>query len=173
MQIIDNKIEFYKNKHPNVFLENVNILEKDNIKIELKHLRNKYIICIIDKSSKHFSFVCKKLYVLTLLKELGFNLTNLSCSGNDTYLPCESTESVYVEQVCSTLNNQFNLDVDENNQCLARIFWNPKLHKNPYKARFIAGAKKCATKPLKILVNCCLKLLRKYFRKYCQTISNN
>ena len=56
MQIIDNKIEFYKNKHPNVFLENVNILEKDNIKIELKHLRNKYIICSIDKASKCITF---------------------------------------------------------------------------------------------------------------------
>ena len=173
MQIIDNKIEFYQNKHPNMFLENVNTLEKGNIKNELKRLRNKYIICSIDKASKNFSFVCKKLYVLTLLKELGFNLSNLSCSGNETYFPCESTEIVYVEQIRSTLSNQFNLDVDENNQCLAHIFWNPKLHKNPYKARFIAGAKKCATKPLNILVNSSLKLLRKYFKKYCQTISNN
>ena len=57
--------------------------------------------------------------------------------------------------------------------CLARIFWNPKLHKNPYKARFIAEAKKCVTKPLNILVNSCLKLLRENFKKYCEAIYNN
>ena len=57
--------------------------------------------------------------------------------------------------------------------CLSHIFWNPKLHKNPYKARFIAGAKRCALKPLNILVNCCPKFLKEYFQKYCQTIDNN
>ena len=56
---------------------------------------------------------------------------------------------------------------------MARFFWNPKLHKNPYKARFIAGAKKCVTKPLNILVNYSLKLLREYFKRYCQAIFNN
>ena len=57
--------------------------------------------------------------------------------------------------------------------CIPRIFWNPKLHKNPYKARFIAGASNCTTKQLSILVNLALKVLRKYFSKYCTTIYRN
>ena len=56
---------------------------------------------------------------------------------------------------------------------LAHIFCNPKLHKDPHKARFIVGAKKCVIKPLNILVNSSLKLLREHFKKYCSAIYNN
>ena len=31
-------------------------------------------------------------------------------------------------------------------------YWIPKMHKNPYKHRFIAGSSKCSTKPLSILL---------------------
>ena len=173
MEIVNNRIEFFSTKHPHMFIESEDILKKESVKTELRKLNKKYIICSIDKASKNFAFVCKKFYVLTLLKELGFDCSSLSWSGNETYFPCDLDESKYVEQISSTLLTKFNLNVEGNNMCLPHIFWNPKLHKNPYKARFIAGAKQCASKPLNILVNCCLRLLRKYFKKYCQTIYNN
>ena len=172
-EIVDKRLKFYENKHPQMFVNNVNILEKENVKKELKRLQNKYIICSIDKASNNFAFVCKKLYVMTLLKELGFNTESLDCIGNVTYSPLPLDQSTYIELVSSSLRDKFNINVEEDNMCLPRLFWNPKLHKDPYKARFIAGAKKCTTKPLNILVNCCLKLLRENFRKYCQTIYNN
>jgi hypothetical protein len=31
------------------------------------------------------------------------------------------------------------------------LYWIPKLHKNPYKHRYIAGSSKCSTKPLSLL----------------------
>ena len=37
------------------------------------------------------------------------------------------------------------------------IYWTPKLHKNPYEARFIAGSRKCTTKSLSVLLTQALK----------------
>ena len=45
-----------------------------------------------------------------------------------------------IERHCKTMESDFGLLVNEQNRVLPRIFWNPKLHKTPYKARFIAGA---------------------------------
>ena len=80
----------------------------------------------------------KKFYVLTLLKELGFDTS--TCTGDQTYSPLRSDSNTYIGQICEALENKFNLKIDQTNMCLPRLFWNPKLHKNPYKARFIAGA---------------------------------
>jgi hypothetical protein len=173
MEIVDNRISFYTKNHPNIFIEHKNVLEKEKVKKELKRLYRKYIICSIDKASNNFSFICKKFYILTLLKELGFDLNTLTCAGNDTYSPCNLTEEELVKDISNLLIDKFKIKVTDEDKCLARFFWNPKLHKNPYKARFIAGAKKCVTKPLNILVNCSLKLLRDYFKRYCQSIFNN
>ena len=35
---------------------------------------------------------------------------------------------------------------------LPYLYWIPKLHKNPYKYRYIAGSSKCSTKPLSLLL---------------------
>ena len=173
LSVISNRITFYEKKYPEIFDTKDNILEKDDVKRYLKTLKSKYIICSIDKASCNFSFICKKFYIQTLVKELGFNNITLDCIGNDTYKPCSEDESFHVNQISETLLERFNIVVEDNNLRLARIFWNPKLHKNPYKARFIAGARFCVTKQLNVQVNSCLKLLRGYFKKYCDAIFNN
>ena len=126
-----------------------------------------------DKASNNFVLICKKFYIQTLIQELGFDEVTFDSIGNDTYKPCKENEEHYVDQISSTLLRRFGIKVEHENMCLPCIFWNPKLQKDPYKARFIAGAKHCATKPLNILVNSSLKLLREYFGKYCEAIYNN
>ena len=49
-------------------------------------------------------------------------------------------------------------------------YWLPKLHKNPYGARFIAASHKCTTKPLSKLLTSCLKLITNHFKQYCNGI---
>lgn len=173
LSIVSNRIEYYKKNFPETFEIKENTLEKDDVKRSLKLLKSKYIICSIDKASGNFSFICKKFYVKTLVNEMGFDPNNLECIGNDTYKPCSEDETHYVHKISESLKERFNVQVEDKNLRLARIFWNPKLHKNPYKARFIAGARFCVTKQLNVQVNCCLKLLRKYFKKYCEAIYNN
>jgi len=60
-------------------------------------------------------------------------------------------------------------DVDK---VLPVIFAIPKLHKNPYKFRFIAGARKSSMKPLSLLLTKILTFLKEHFRNYCFAAEN-
>lgn len=42
----------------------------------------------------------------------------------------------------------FNIPNKQNNFELHYLYWIPKIHKSPYKQRYIAGSSKCSTKPL-------------------------
>ena len=53
---------------------------------------------------------------------------------------------------------------------MPQIYWIPKLHKTPYKARFIAGSRSCTTTGLSKLITECLKLVRSHCTAYCKTI---
>ena len=46
----------------------------------------------------------------------------------------------------------FGIETSDDELDLPYIYWIPKMHKNPYKHRFIAGSLKCSTKPLSILL---------------------
>ena len=48
-------------------------------------------------------------------------------------------------------------------------YWIPKMHKNQYKHRFIAGSSKCPTKPLSILLTELLTHIKQGLQKYCET----
>ena len=69
--------------------------------------------------------------------------------------------------------NNFGIKCKEVNLCIPRLFWIPKLHKNLYKCRFIAGSRQCSTKHLSVVVNSCLQVVREQFRKYCLAIEKN
>ena len=49
------------------------------------------------------------------------------------------------------------------------IYWIPKMHKSPYKHRFIVGSSKCSTKPLSILLTKLLTHIKQGLQKYCET----
>ena len=46
------------------------------------------------------------------------------------------------------METEFNISCSENNLKLPKLFWIPKLHKNPCEFCFIAGARSCTTKQL-------------------------
>ncbi len=48
-----------------------------------------------------------------------------------------------------------------------------KMHKTPYKSRFIAGSKNCTTKPVSSLLTRCFQCIKSKEEKYCSTIFNN
>ena len=47
---------------------------------------------------------------------------------------------------------KFEVFVDEEHSNLPIIYWLPKLHKRPYKLRFIASSSSCTTTELSILL---------------------
>ena len=57
------------------------------------------------------------------------------------------------------MKNKINLEVDEINKKFPNIYWNPKLHKNSTKERFIIAAPKYSMKPLSKGVKATLELI--------------
>ena len=140
---------------------------------ELKSIHDHFVVVPVDKASSNYSFICKKFYILVLLQELGFDLNKLEPEGNMTYaIDHRKTEDI-ISQHCNDLYNLFKIRCKDNNKKVAKLYWLPKLHKVPYKFRFIAGAKQSTTKSLSIKINKGLSVIREHFRRYCEAIYNN
>ena len=54
----------------------------------------------------------------------------------------------------------FLLSAKENQDKVPTLYWLPKLHKNPYKARFIANSSSCMTTELSKLLTSCLTAVK-------------
>ena len=60
--------------------------------------------------------------------------------------------------------------VDEDHSKLTTLYWLPKLHKRPYKSRFIANSSTCTTTELSILLTSRLNAIKNHVIKYCTTV---
>ena len=50
------------------------------------------------------------------------------------------------------------------------MYWLPKLHKTPYKARFIANSSSCTTTELSKLLTSCLIAVKNHVIRYCEKV---
>ena len=98
------------------------------------------------------------------MKELG--IANLV--GNPTYTPTTLTKEEILGNHRSVLYSFGILTKDEE---LHRpsLYWIPKLHKCPFKQRYVVGSAKCSTKPLSKLLSCILSAVKTVFQSYCDT----
>ena len=53
------------------------------------------------------------------------------------------------------------------------MYWIPKLHKSPYKARFIANSTSCTTTYLSVLLTSCLTKIKEHVERYCDKAFQN
>ena len=65
---------------------------------------------------------------------------------------------------------KFGLFVDEDHSKLPTLYWLPKLHKGPYKSRFIANSSACTTTELSNLLTSCLTVIKNHVIEYCTTV---
>ena len=65
---------------------------------------------------------------------------------------------------------KFGLYVDEDHSKLPTLYGLPKLHKRPFKSRFIANFSACTTTELSILSTSCLTAIKNHVIKYCTTV---
>ena len=103
-------------------------------------------------------------YFRILSEEHGLN----SLSGNPTYNLTDFSASEVLDYHKSVLTS-FEIETSDDNLDLPYIYWMPKMHKNPYKHRFIAGSSKCSTKPLSSLLTKLLTHIKQCLQKYCET----
>ena len=65
---------------------------------------------------------------------------------------------------------RFAVSVNEDQERLPIFYWLPKLHKKPYKARFIANSSSCMTIELSKLLTSCLTTIKNHVIKYCEKV---
>ena len=83
---------------------------------------------------------------------------------NTTYTMAETTAYL------NDLPVKFSVCVNEGQDKLPTMYWLPKLHKRPYKARFIANSSSCTTTELSKLLTSCLTAIKSHVIRYCETV---
>ena len=125
----------------------------------LTDLHSKFVLVPIDKASNNIAIICKKFYIEKLLSEVG-----LCGNPNNTYQISDKNPDEIIHtniHYCKTLN----LPVTEKIQSLPFMYWMPKMHYQPSRARFIVASAVCSTKPISNLVSI-------IFRKIFQQLQN-
>ena len=82
-----------------------------------------------------------------------------------------SERSVVSEHVAKC--EQLRVDVNITQHKLPTMYWIPKLHKKPYKARFIANSTFCTTTKLSVLLTSCLTKIKEHVKRYCDKTYQN
>ena len=118
----------------------------------------KYVLVPADKAASNVVVVCRLHYINTLKQEL---------NGTKAYEKTSIDEKSVVYSHSTGIPNKFAVDVKERQDRLPTMYWLPKLHKRPYKARFIANLSSCTTTELSKLLTSCLTAIKAKVIKYC------
>ena len=103
----------------------------------------------------------QKKYINTLKQEL---------SGTKAYKETSEEEKSVVNGHCNHLALKFSVCVKERQDRHPTMYWLPKLHKGPYKARFIANSSSCTTTELSKLLTSCLTAVKNRVIRHCEKV---
>ena len=143
-----------------------NIVNDPDVKDTLRRLHDDFVLVPADKAANNVIVVCKKYYIDTLIKELGINTTNIS--PNSTYIPSTDSFDEILKSHCKFIES-VGLEMSEVDKNLPYLYWISKLHKVPFKHRFIAGSSKCTTKDLSCLLTKVLTTVKDGLIRYNNT----
>ena len=135
----------------------------------LKQLHNKFIITVIDKASNNLVLICKKFYMEVICAELGIDHKNWTAKGNDIYKPTQDSREQIIRQH-SHISEKFGVQLNISNSHLPSLYPIPKLHKNPYKFRFIAAGTTSSMKSISIILDKILKHMKSHMRNYAKKV---
>jgi hypothetical protein len=88
--------------------------------------------------------------------------------GNPTYTPTTLTKEEILDNHRSVLYS-FGISTKDDELDLPSLYWIPKLHKCPFKQRYIVGFAKCSTKPHSKLLTYILSAVKTGLQRYCDT----
>jgi hypothetical protein len=130
----------------------------------LSLLHDKYVIVSGNKAPNKIVFVCKSHYIDCLIKELGIG----NSLDNPTYTPTRHPKEEILDNHRTVLCS-FGISTKDEELDLPSLYWVFKLHKYPFKQRYIAGSANCSTKPLSKLLTCSLSAVKTGLQSYCDT----
>ena len=89
-----------------------------------------------------------------------------------SYVSVPTSEQVVVSDdidKCKALNTV--VKITQHN--LNTMYWIPKLHEKPFKARFISNYRSCTTINISTLMTSCLSKIKDHFELYCDKAYQN
>ena len=135
--------------------------------------------CLASMTSMLLSLQTRPLQILFCVY---FTLNRLLIKGimywqftcQPKYIPTTPTKKEIPDTYRSVLCS-FGISTKDEEPNLSSLYWIPKLHKCPYKPRYVAGFAKCFTKPLSIWLTStsdqtlALELLWHLLREWCES----
>ena len=158
-KIIDEHVLFYFNNLD--LLSPKPKLSFRYLKQGIQEFHRKYVLAPADKAAKNVVVVWRLYYINTLLHEL--------CSTK-TYERISSDERAIVNTHSIDITSKFAVSIKEKQDRLPKLYWLPKLHKRPYKARFIANSNSCTTTVLYKMLTSCLTAVKQHWIRYYDTV---
>ena len=138
------------------------VLKDPSVVEYLAELHSKFALVPIDKAANNISIICKRFYLLRILKELG-----LADTPSQTYSLSQSTALSIIDHNTS-LCESYHLKVTDKMKTLPFIYWTPKMHYSPSRCRFILASSTCSTKPLSQTVSLIFKKIFKQIQSFHQ-----
>ena len=115
----------------------------------LSSLHDKYVVVPADKASNNIVFVSKSYYFECLIKVF-------------------DKDEILVNH--RSFMTSLNIPSGKEAEDLPYLYWISKLHKTPYKERYIAGSSTCSTKELSIHLTKILSAVKEGQQKYCESV---
>ena len=127
----------------------------------MEKFHNKYVFAPADKAANNVIIIWKRYNVEVLKEEL---------NSTSTYVPAQLTKDKLLLRHIDTLTKS-NIRIDKLD--LPTFYWLPKLHKNPYKSRFISNSSHCSTTILSKHITSALSAVKDHVIKYSETAFSN
>ena len=126
----------------------------------IQEFHRKYVLVPADKAANKMLFFVGYTIFNTLKHEL---------NGTKAYKATSIDEKTVVNTHLNDLPYKFAVNVKERQDKLPTLYWLPKLHKRPYKARSIANSSSCTTTELLKLLSSCLTAVKSCVIRYYET----
>ena len=138
-------------------------LSSPDIKNALDNFHKNFMVVPADKAAGNIALVCKRFYTSVITRELGLNK-----ESSDT---CNNTGGLSAIDIIDgnirDLKIKFGIDnIPIENHRLPNMYWMPKMHKNPIKARFIIASPKSSIKPLARTITSVFRLFFRQIQTY-------
>ena len=117
------------------------------------------VLAPADKAANNVVVVWRLYYINTLIQEFG---------STKTYERISTDERSIVNNNSIEITAKFAVSIKEKQDRPPTLYWLPKLHKRPYKARFIANSSSCTTTNLSKLLSSCLT--KRHWIRYYDTV---
>lgn len=166
------------------------VFDDPGARAELAALHNRFVLVPADKAEGNVIIVCKQFYKYCLIKELlGTQQPERVQDAPvpppvpvpDTAEEKQEEERTYVmdprdeKEVIKVIMDKMSSDpvlsrlqVPEELEHLAAMYWTAKMHKTPPSQRFIAASNRCVTKVLSHTLSKILKAILKQHRRICR-----